>query len=157
VRVVTDRAGPRADRQRRPSNQRQRKAHPATSEKPEVRKEFGDGLGDRGGGLKRFRCLFRVCLLGRVERVLQLIPPAAQAAEGSKHGTELGGWFLRSRSDRQRWGAGPAGRARPRTPAGQRHRTERRCYPVPIPRGRAPLPSYGAPVRARSLRPPGPP
>ena len=65
--------------------------------------------------------------------------------------------FLRSRSDRQRWwGAGPAGQARPRTPAGQRHRKERRCYPVPVPRGRAPLPSYGAPVQATSLRPLGP-
>src|SRR5690349_2530836 len=29
-------------------------------------------------------------LLGRVERVLQLISPAAQAAEGSQRGTELG-------------------------------------------------------------------
>jgi hypothetical protein len=59
-------------------------------EEPEVREELGGGLDDLGGGRERFRGLCRICLLGRVERVLQLIPPAAQAAEGSQHGTELG-------------------------------------------------------------------
>ena len=59
-------------------------------EEPEIREKFGGGLGDLGGGRQRFRGLCRICLLGWVERVFQLISPAAQAAEGSQHGTGPG-------------------------------------------------------------------
>ena len=43
-----------------------------------------------GGGLERFSCFCRAGLLGRVERVFQLVPSAAQAAESPQSRAELG-------------------------------------------------------------------
>jgi hypothetical protein len=45
------------------------------SEEPEVRDELCGGVDDLGRGGERFRCLCRGCLLGRVERVIQLVAP----------------------------------------------------------------------------------
>ena len=60
------------------------------SEEPEVGDKLFGGVDDLGRGRERFRCLCRACLLGRVERVIQLVVPAAQAAEGAQGRAELG-------------------------------------------------------------------
>ena len=60
------------------------------SEESGVGDEFRGGVDDLAGGLERFGCFCRAGLLGRVERVFELVPSAAQAAEGPQGRAELG-------------------------------------------------------------------
>jgi hypothetical protein len=91
------------------------------------------GVDDLGGGLEGFGCFRRAGLLGRVERVLQLIPSAAQAAEGPQGLAELGpDDFLDRVVAAGGGGAGPAapgGRRRPAVP--RRKRGRRSCRALP--------------------------
>ena len=60
------------------------------SEESEVGDELCGGVDDLGGRLQCFGCFPGAGLLGWVVRVLQLVPPAAQSAEGPQCRAELG-------------------------------------------------------------------
>src|ERR1700733_7704917 len=60
------------------------------SEESEVGEELGGGIDDLAGGLHSFSGLAGAGLLGRVVRVFKFVASAAQPAEGSQAGAELG-------------------------------------------------------------------
>src|SRR5215472_1846941 len=60
------------------------------SEETQVRQELGDRGDDLGGCLERFIGLAFAGPLAGVLRILQLVPPAAQPAEGTQPSAELG-------------------------------------------------------------------
>ena len=96
----------------------------SSSEEFEVREEPGGCVDDLAGGRQCFSGLGSAGFLGGVERVLQLVAPATQPAEGSQASAELGSdrFFNGIMAAGGGWAQGPAGRARRRKPAGRRRK-----------------------------------
>ncbi len=64
--------------------------HGLHSEESEAGDELCGGVDDLGGGVERLCCLCRACLLGGIEGILKLVPPAAQSSESPQSRAELG-------------------------------------------------------------------